>query len=47
MSVSDTTAPYGSRNVDDFSTSLGSGLNGLAAARAERLVDGVQRLWQG
>jgi Mg2+-importing ATPase len=33
------TAPYWSRNVDDLTTSLGSGLNGLAAARAaERLA---------
>ena len=34
MSVPDTTAPYWSRDVDDLSTSLGSGSNGLTAARA-------------
>ena len=52
MSVPDTTAPYWSRDVGDLSTSLGSGSNGLAAARAaERLavvgpnsVEDAQRL---
>jgi Mg2+-importing ATPase len=34
VSVPDTTAPYWSRDVDDLSTSLGSGSNGLTAARA-------------
>ena len=52
MSVPDTTAPYWSRDVVDLSTSLGSGSNGLTAARAtERLavvgpnsVEDAQRL---
>ena len=52
MSVPDTTAPYWSRDVGDLSTSLGSGSNGLTAARAaERLavvgpnsVEDAQRL---
>ena len=52
MSVPDTTAPYWSRDVGDLSTSLGSGPNGLTAARAaERLavvgpnsVEDAQRL---
>ena len=52
MSVPDTTAPYWSREVGDVSTSLGSGPNGLTAARAaERLavvgpnsVEDAQRL---
>jgi P-type Mg2+ transporter len=52
VSVSDTTAPYWSRDVGDLSTSLGSGPNGLSAARAaERLavvgpnsVEDAQRL---
>jgi len=34
VSVPDTTAPYWSRDVNDLSTSLGSGSNGLTAARA-------------
>jgi Mg2+-importing ATPase len=34
VSVPDSTAPYWSRDVDDLSTSLGSGSNGLTAARA-------------
>ncbi len=39
MSVSDITAPYWSRDVAELSTSLGSGSNGLTAARAaERLA---------
>ena len=52
MSVPDTTAPYWSRDVGDLSASLGSGSNGLTAARAaERLavvgpnsVEDAQRL---
>jgi Mg2+-importing ATPase len=39
VSVPDNTAPYWSREVGDLSTSLGSGPNGLSAARAvERLA---------
>ena len=52
MSVAETAAPYWNRDVGDLSTSLGSGSNGLAAARAaERLavvgpnsVEDAQRL---
>jgi Mg2+-importing ATPase len=52
MSVSDTTAPYWSREAGALSASLGSGANGLTAARAaERLaivgpnsVEDAQRL---
>jgi P-type Mg2+ transporter len=52
VSVADTAAPYWSRDVGDLSTSLGSGSNGLTAARAaERLalvgpnsVEDAQRL---
>ena len=52
MNVADSTAPYRCREVEDVSTSLGSGPNGLTAARAaERLavvgansVEDAQRL---